>query len=485
MNIVRLIVVSVFFLAFNVFAQASGNAINSTLPIKAADCLIVDEAGNILMVQEVISGKFSIPGGAIIDDESPAMAAIREVYEETGFHISVGDMIARTYNSAIFSCQIKTPTPYFVDETGKRVVMGWSAPHFGKEVKRVLLLPNTARMRNNYRFPEHKWMFPKWVPEVPASDFVLSPGEEKGLTPFYRSQLNALQALHSASVSSRGFIYTSNTLIAFGSLFTPLFFVLSLAFIRAFHGHRALLIYGAGLLGVSFFSLLLSTVIELPRPYFIDPVFGEQDTIGYTLPSMTLALTAFMFCWFVLSWDKEKQPKGRKRLALLGIVVVMLVSGKSLLQGEHFPSDLFVGVLIGVAASFALRRAKDLRFSNRNRVLISARFWLLAFVFNAVIGLWIHKPQIIYLSAICLGTYCSLLCLKIYPIYVSAVRRPAKVTFFALATVGILLLVTSNLYVTGKYAINQIVVAMNCGTAWAIAVLLLVVTPRVFLRLMR
>ncbi len=485
MKIVRLMTVLMVFLAFNVFAKAADNAINSTLPIKAADCLIVDDAGNILMVHEVISGKYAIPGGAIIDDESPSMAAIREVYEETGFHVSVGEMIARTYNSAIFACQINSPTPYFVDQTGKRVVMGWSAPHFGKEVKRVLLLPNTARVRNNYRFPEHKWRFPKWVPMVQASDFVLSPREDKALTPFYRGQLHALQTLHSASISSRGYTYVSNTVIAFGGLFTPLFFVFSLAFIRAFHGHRALLIYGAGLLGVSVLSLLLSTAIELPRPYFIDPVFGEQDTIGYTLPSMSLALTVFMFSWFVLCWDKEKQPKGRKRLALLGIVAVIVVSGKALLQGEHFPSDLVIGALMGVGASFALRWVKDLRFSNRNRMLTSARFWLLAFVFNAVIGLWIHKPQIIYLSAICLGTYCSLLCLKLYPIYVSAVRRPAKVTFFALATGGILLLVTGNLYVTGKYAINQIVVAMNCGTAWAIAVLLLVVTPRVFLRLMR
>ncbi|WP_407330499.1 phosphatase PAP2 family protein [Enterovibrio sp. 27052020O] len=485
MKISRLLMGFIVFLAFDVFADASVNAINSTLPIKAADCLIVDRQGNILMIDEAISGKYSIPGGSIIGDETPQVAAKREVFEETGLHVETGDLIARTYNSAIFACTLKTSTPYFVDENERRVLMAWSAPHFGKEVTRVLLLPDTPTVRRNYRFPEHKWMFPKWVPLVTPSDFVLSPGESEDLTPFYRNQLSVLQSLHGYRAASRSFASAKNAIIATGSLITPLFFILSLAFIRAYHGHRATLIYGAGLLLVSLFTLVMTTIIEVPRPYFIDPVFGEHDTLGYTLPASIVALTTYLFSWLVLSWDKEKYPRGRRRLALVGTISVLLVSAKVLLQGEHYPSDVVVGCFIGLGASFALRQLRNWRFANRTRVLTSARFWLFSFVFAAVLGLWIHKPHIIYISAICLGTYCSLLCLKIYPIYVSAVRRHAKATFFVMASAGVLVLVLMDNILTAKYAVNQIIVALNCGTGWAIAVWVLVVTPRVFRHIMR
>ncbi len=481
----RLIMGLFILLAFNVLANTSVNAINSKLPIKAADCLIVDGDGNILMIDEVISGKYSIPGGSIIGDETPQMGATREVFEETGLHVDIGDMIARTYNSAIFACTLKTPTPYFIDENSRRVLMAWSAPHFGKEVTRVLLLPNTPAVRSHYRFPEHKWMFPQWVPLVTPSDFVFSPGEPKDLTPFYRSQLSALQSFHDYRAGSRSFTRFTNAIVAAGSLITPLFFLLSLVFIRAYHGHRATLIYGAGLFAVAVFTLLMTTIIEVPRPYFIDPVFGEHDTLGYTLPGSMVALTTFMFSWLLVSWEKEKHSRGRRGLALLGVVSVLLVSGKVLIQGEHYPSDVLVGFSIGLGASFALRQLRDWRFANRTRVLTSARFWLLSFVFAAVLGLWIHKPHIIYLSAMCLGTYCSLLCLKIYPIYVSAVRRHAKATFFVIASVGVLVLILMDNIMTAKYAVNEVIVALNCATGWAIAVWILVVTPRVFRQVMR
>lgn len=484
MSIPRLISGLFFLLSFSVWsAGEASNAINSTLPVKAADCLIVDDQKNILMIDEAISGRYSIPGGSIIGDETPQQAAVREVYEETGLHVTVGKQIAQTYNSAIFSCEIKTPTPYFVDSSGRRVVMAWSAPHFGKEVTRVLLMPDNKTVRDNYRFPEHKWMFRIWVPEVSPSEFVLSPGESDALTPFYRSQLDFLQSLHVYRAQSPVFAMAVKAVVVLGSIFSPLFFLLTLSYIRAYHGHRAALIYGAGLMTVSIIALLMSTVIEVPRPYFIDPVFREHNTVGYTLPSTMVALTTFFFSWLLINWDKEKHPKGRKRVMLLSVVSVLLISAKVMIHGEHYPSDIVVGFAIGLFFSVGLRQLKDWRFATRNRALTSARFWFLAFIAAAIIGLGIHKPHIVYLSAICLGTWCALMWLKIFPTYVSAVRRPAKLTFLLIAGFGTLAIVVLDRYFSAKYAVNEVIVAMNCAAAWAIAVWVLVVTPRIFHRM--
>ncbi|WP_251878853.1 bifunctional NUDIX hydrolase/phosphatase PAP2 family protein [Grimontia kaedaensis] len=489
MSITRLIsgmlFLSILLLVFPGKTTSKEHAINSTLPIKAADCLIVDSDKNILMIDEAISGRYSIPGGSIIGEETAEQAAKREAYEETGLHVNVGKQIAQTYNSVIFACKLVSPSPYFIDSQGRKVLMAWSAPHFGKEVTRVLMMPNNKAVRDNYRFPEHKWMFKGWIPEVQPSEFVLSAGERSVLTPFYRAQLIWLQTLHEWKAKSSGVEAFVTTTIALGSLFTPFLFLATLIYIRAYHGHRAALIYGAGLLAVSIFVLILTTVVELPRPYFIDPVFGEQDTLGYTLPSTMVSLTTFFFCWLLLNWDKEVYPQGRKRFSLLGMFFVAFISGKVLFQGEHYPSDMVMGLLIGFGFAVGFRRLKDWRFANRKRALISARFWLISFVAVATIGIAIHKPHIVYLSAFCLGTYCSILWLKAFPLYVSAVRRPSKLTFFMISLAGVLAIILAENAISSRYAVNTIIVAVNCAAAWGISVWLLVVTPRIFHQFVR
>lgn len=489
MSITRLIsgillLTSLLSMSMGVMASQE-NAINSTLPIEAADCLIVDKDKNILMIDEAISGRYSIPGGSIIGEETPEQTAKREAYEETGLHVNVGQQIARTYNSAIFACQLASRTPYFIDSMGRKVLMAWSAPHFGKEVTRVLMMPDNKAVRDNYRFPEHKWMFRHWVPEVPPSEFVLSEGDSVVLTPFYRAQLSVLQSLHEWKAESAIVKALVKGVIVLGSLFTPMLFLGTLIFIRAYHGYRAALLYGAGLLSLSVFVLILNTVIELPRPYFIDPVFGEQDTLGYTLPSCMVALTTFFFSWLLLNWDKEVCPAGRKRLFACAVVCVAAISGKVMLLGEHYPSDMVLGLLIGPGFAVGFKRLREWRFANRNRALISARFWLMSFVATALIGITIHKPHIVYLSAFCLGTYCAILWLKAFPLYISAVRRPAKLTFFMIALAGVLAILYADYVISSRYAVNTIIVAVNCAAAWGISVWLLVVTPRIFHQFVR
>lgn len=461
------------------------NAINSTLPIEAADCLIVDNDKNILMVDETISGRFSIPGGSITGDETPEQAAKREVFEETGLDVIVGQQIARTYNSAIFACQLAVPVPYFIDSFKRKVLMAWSAPHFGKEVRRVLMLPDIKVVRDNYRFPEHKWRFQQWIKDVPPSQFVLAPGEDEVLTPFYQAQLSALQTLHQWKTDNPLLALFSSGSIVAGSLVSPVFFLLTLVVIRTYQGHRAALVYGAGLLAISVFVLVLTTVLVVPRPYFIDPVFGEQDTLGYTFPSTMVALITFFFCWLLINWNKEKHPKGRKRFALVGGLFVSVISAKVMLQGEHYPTDILLGALIGIGFSLGLKRVSDWRYANQKKVLTSARFWLGAFAVTGTVGIAIHHPHIVYLAACCLGVYSALLWLKAFPHYVTAVHRSDKLTFFLIAAGGILTIVLVENYVSSRYAVNWVIVALNCASVWAISVWLLVVTPRIFHQFVR
>lgn len=56
----------------------------------AAVCIIEDQYGRILLLQrENVPHGFSLPGGKMDPGETPLMAAIREVVEETGIHIDI------------------------------------------------------------------------------------------------------------------------------------------------------------------------------------------------------------------------------------------------------------------------------------------------------------------------------------------------------------------------------------------------------------
>ncbi len=53
-------------------------------PLVAADAVVFDDAGRLLLIDRSDGGGWCMPGGAVEVGESPAAAAAREAYEETG-----------------------------------------------------------------------------------------------------------------------------------------------------------------------------------------------------------------------------------------------------------------------------------------------------------------------------------------------------------------------------------------------------------------
>ena len=65
--------------------------------MECAGAVVRDERGRVLLVRrghEPALGKWSLPGGRIEPDESPEQAAVREVREETGLEVQVGELLS-------------------------------------------------------------------------------------------------------------------------------------------------------------------------------------------------------------------------------------------------------------------------------------------------------------------------------------------------------------------------------------------------------
>lgn len=62
---------------------------NDLLEVPAVTLILRDDDGRILLVKHADEGTWTTPGGAIEPLETPADAAVREMWEETGLHVEL------------------------------------------------------------------------------------------------------------------------------------------------------------------------------------------------------------------------------------------------------------------------------------------------------------------------------------------------------------------------------------------------------------
>jgi 8-oxo-dGTP pyrophosphatase MutT (NUDIX family) len=77
----------------------------SLLLVPGVSAIIRDEAGRILL-QQTHEGAWSLPAGAIEPGESPALAIVREVFEETGLRVLPYSIVAVVGGP---SCRVRYP----------------------------------------------------------------------------------------------------------------------------------------------------------------------------------------------------------------------------------------------------------------------------------------------------------------------------------------------------------------------------------------
>ena len=121
-----------------------------TVPlVLSAAALIFDDARRVLLIKENYHRRrYGLPGGALEAGETPVEAVVREVREETGLEVNVGQLVGmytlrnpqHTLVCFAFRCEIARGEPA-IPRTGEIAEVAWFDPHNPPEPRTNTLGP--------------------------------------------------------------------------------------------------------------------------------------------------------------------------------------------------------------------------------------------------------------------------------------------------------------------------------------------------------
>ncbi|OED74452.1 DNA mismatch repair protein MutT [Vibrio splendidus ZS-139] len=326
---------------------------NNMLPDHIAGALCVIRADNqIVLVDELITGHLSLPGGTVVSGEPPAAAAQRETWEEAGLSVTVGDVLGYTDSAVVFDCVSDSEVISYKarNELGGFELPIWFAPHYGVEVSRAMLLPPTELQANQYRYPE------QWA-EI--NDLFLSATDQP--VTYVTELMGAAPAIHQVElnwiVSLQNVFDTIPSVFSIAVLLTdllakPWVFIVILPLVAWHFGRNFALKFGFTLISVTLLTLIAHQGFGFPRPHAYLPTLKLVMSSGYSFPSLLAAL--WVSLTLLVLWKLERLFETKSLLTVIfGLLWIMLFKAYS---GSAFFSDVLMGGVLGALTTWHIVR---------------------------------------------------------------------------------------------------------------------------------
>ncbi|MDK9763208.1 phosphatase PAP2 family protein [Vibrio sp. D420a] len=356
------------------------------LPDNLAGALCLVRADDqIVLVDEIITGQLSLPGGTIVAGEPAYVAAQRETWEEAGLAVTVGDVLGYTDGAVVFDCISDSEIISYdiKNEIGGFELPIWFAPHYGVEVSRAMLLAPETLDAKEYRYPE-QWdtiveMFGRaseqpvtYVSELVAAAPQIHQGE-LGVIAMLQNAINSLP-------STIGYTILATDLIA-----QPWIFIVVLPLIAWHFGRNFALKFGFTLISVTLLTLIAHQGFGLPRPHAYLPTLKLVESSGYSFPSMLAAIWVSLTSLVV--W-KLKKLDDQKAWSWIGIGLLWITLFKAY-SGSAFFSDVLMGAVLGGLATWHIVRLDTKPDVNISELLSSkAVWWGLAIISIVLTAIW-------------------------------------------------------------------------------------------------
>ncbi|MBE4588035.1 bifunctional NUDIX hydrolase/phosphatase PAP2 family protein [Vibrio navarrensis] len=427
-----IITLGVFSLFYSTFSAAG---LPTPLPegIKGALCIVrVDN--KLLLVNEILTGQISLPGGTISAGEPPHEAAQREVWEETGLVVTVGEALGYSDTAVFYDCVSDSPIVAYNTQhaLGGNTLPIWFAPHYGVEIASAMLLEPTALKAEQYRFPQ-QWplvreMFTR-ATNQPAS-YVR---DLKEAAPSYRQiGLGWLAASQSWAAQSQvlSSIAMAVAHLAF-YLTTPALLLVVMPLILWRFGRDFTLHALFAVTVTSLLALVAQQGFAMPRPHVYLPSTELLPSSGFSFPSASIAVWV---CLTLLITTRE----GGKEWGKWAFAAIVLVALGEFYAGAEFLSDLLIGALLGALVAWHLLRLQQKAELDLGQLFASPLVW--GALVAVAVGLTFIWPLPVFSA--------WLATLMLMPLLVLMWRKKACSLTQARALVLIVVLLTLNLLLT-------------------------------------
>ncbi|MBA5762944.1 NUDIX domain-containing protein [Vibrio sp. 404] len=400
LGIHSLIVSALLIFAFNANAQPKG-----------AVCIIKSDS-QLVMVDEILTGKWSLPAGTINPNEQPQLAAQREAWEETGLVVTVGDELGRSDSAIYYDCVSDSDLIAFgqQDKVGGHILPIWFAPHYGLEVSQARLIDPFYLSAEDYRYPL-QWEFVQALYQQ-ATDQPTSYVESlvDAAPRFNQPELQWIAKAQSFLLHLPStFVEIINLALLTGLVFTSHWWLLLLPICYAQFGRDFTL--------KLMFTLMVGALIvqvgklgfQLPRPYVYQPSLNMADQIGFGLPSLAVALWTISFSMLI----NQLGLRGWNKVSALGATILMWLVAALFYSGSAFLVDSFAGLLLGWLCAWHMSRL-DIKIGKPAKEIFNQKgVWLMLMCVSAVLLVVWQTPMLLQMALVALSVLLVIILVKL------------------------------------------------------------------------
>lgn len=401
----------------------STSVIANEAPISKGAVCVVDDGFRVVLIEELITGKLSLPGGLIDEGETPQQAAERETWEEAGLVVTAQEILHQDEKATIYRCRSDSDIIVFDLETsnGFYRIPSWFAPHYGVETEAVYLTEPYKIKSDKYRYPEQLAQLKQWFAKPLDSDNKITWVNNlvEQASDIHQVELQLLTSLR-ASIDSLPAVINISIKMFFtiiNETGTEAFFYFLFIVALVYLGRESALTLLFGIILTIVFAELAKQGLGLPRPFVYVPQLQLTQANGFGLPSMNAMLATVIYGVFYLSL-KRKQISSvtlhRFGLFFIGLIITQSIA--RIWLGIHFLSDAIVGIALGamviVHFSSLQRKHGDLLY----RVMASLPFWVIIGLVTSGIAFTMQYMNYLYMASLCWGVVLAILLSKEQPI---------------------------------------------------------------------